>query len=154
MWTPKPTGYHPSPRTSALPTHSTSSCRLEKTSLSNGCWSPHTAAATAPHTAPRSVRVRSRPGLTSPTVTRGPKTGTPCAMNHAHDRLHKRAREKGANPIVYGIVRAVFQPFFHIYFRMSRIGREHIPRSGPVIVAASHRSFLDHFVLAAMARRP
>jgi glycerol-3-phosphate dehydrogenase (NAD(P)+) len=75
-------------------------------------------------------------------------------MDHDHDRLHKRAREKGASPIVYGIVRALFQPFFHIYFRMSRIGREHIPRSGPVIVAANHRSFLDPFVIACMARRP
>jgi glycerol-3-phosphate dehydrogenase (NAD(P)+) len=71
-----------------------------------------------------------------------------------HDRLHRRAREQGANPIVYGIVRAVLQPFFLLYFRMSRIGREHIPRSGPVIIAANHRSFLDPFVIATMARRP
>ena len=71
-----------------------------------------------------------------------------------HDRLHKRAREKGANPIVYGIVRGLFQPFFHIYFRMNRIGREHIPKRGPVIIAANHRSFLDPFVIATMAGRP
>jgi 1-acyl-sn-glycerol-3-phosphate acyltransferase len=70
------------------------------------------------------------------------------------DRLHTRAREKGANPIVYGIVRGLFQPFFLIYFRMSRIGREHIPKRGPVIIAANHRSFLDPFVIATMARRP
>jgi glycerol-3-phosphate dehydrogenase (NAD(P)+) len=71
-----------------------------------------------------------------------------------HEVLHKRAREKGANPVVYWIVRSLFQPFFHIYFRMSRIGREHIPAHGPVIVAANHRSFLDPFVIATMARRP
>jgi 1-acyl-sn-glycerol-3-phosphate acyltransferase len=71
-----------------------------------------------------------------------------------HDRLHRRAREKGANPIVYGIVRLLFQPFFQIYFRMGRVGREHIPRRGPVIIAANHRSFLDPFVIACMARRP
>src|SRR5437588_6299376 len=71
-----------------------------------------------------------------------------------HEVLHKRAREQGANPIVYWLVRAVFQPFFHIYFRMSRIGREHIPAEGPVILAANHRSFLDPFVIATMARRP
>src|SRR5580698_6675737 len=71
-----------------------------------------------------------------------------------HELLHKRAREKGANPLVYWIVRSLFQPFFHIYFRMSRIGREHIPAHGPVIVAANHRSFLDPFVIATMARRP
>src|SRR3954452_1373733 len=65
-----------------------------------------------------------------------------------------RARNKGVNPFVYWIVRALFQPFFHIYFRMSRIGREHIPADGPVIFAANHRSFLDPFVIACMSRRP
>jgi glycerol-3-phosphate dehydrogenase (NAD(P)+) len=70
------------------------------------------------------------------------------------DRLHARAREHKANPIVYGIIRILFQPFFHIYFRMERIGREHIPRRGPVIIASNHRSFLDPFVIATMARRP
>src|SRR3982074_1791715 len=71
-----------------------------------------------------------------------------------HDVLHWRAREQGADPFVYWLGRAVFQPFFHIYFRLSRIGREHIPDEGPVIIAANHRSFLDPFVIATMARRP
>ena len=65
-----------------------------------------------------------------------------------------RARNKGVNPLVYWLVRAVLQPFFHLWFRMSRIGREHIPEQGPVIFAANHRSFLDPFVIATMARRP
>ena len=63
-------------------------------------------------------------------------------------------RARGANPIVYGIVRVSFQIFFLIYFRMQRIGLEHIPKRGPVIIAANHRSFLDPFVIACMARRP
>src|ERR1700739_3390743 len=71
-----------------------------------------------------------------------------------HDRIHRRAREQGANPVIYAIVRVVLQPFFHIYFRMQRIGREHIPSTGAVIIAANHRSFLDPFVIACMARRP
>jgi glycerol-3-phosphate dehydrogenase (NAD(P)+) len=65
-----------------------------------------------------------------------------------------RARNKGVNPIMYWIVRALVQPFFHVYFRMSRMGREHIPVDGPVIFAANHRSFLDPFVIACMSRRP
>jgi glycerol-3-phosphate dehydrogenase (NAD(P)+) len=65
-----------------------------------------------------------------------------------------RARNRGVNPIVYWLVRAVIQPFFHIYFRLSRIGREHIPQEGGVILAANHRSFLDPFVIGTMARRP
>ncbi len=70
------------------------------------------------------------------------------------ERLHRRARERGVNPIVYWLARAVLQPFFHLYFRLSRIGREHIPAEGPVIFAANHRSFLDPFVIGTMMRRP
>ncbi|MCW3040024.1 MAG: 1-acylglycerol-3-phosphate O-acyltransferase [Solirubrobacterales bacterium] len=66
----------------------------------------------------------------------------------------ERARNHGVNPLVYWLVRASFQSFFHVYFRLSRIGREHIPQSGPVIFAANHRSFLDPFVIATMVRRP
>jgi glycerol-3-phosphate dehydrogenase (NAD(P)+) len=69
-------------------------------------------------------------------------------------RLHARARERGVNPIVYWLTRAVFQPFAHLYWRLSRIGREHIPTSGPVIFASNHRSFLDPFVIGTCARRP
>src|ERR1039457_2988019 len=70
------------------------------------------------------------------------------------ERLHRRAREQGANRLLYWLVRALFQPVFHIYFRYVRIGREHIPAQGPAIIAANHRSFLDPFVIATMARRP
>ncbi|HVS29121.1 MAG TPA: lysophospholipid acyltransferase family protein [Solirubrobacteraceae bacterium] len=68
--------------------------------------------------------------------------------------LHQRARERGANPILYWIVRGLLQPFFHIYFRLSRIGREHVQQEGPLILAANHRSFLDPFVIATLLRRP
>src|SRR6476469_7977200 len=66
----------------------------------------------------------------------------------------ERARERGVNPLVYWLTRGVFQPFFHLYFRLSRIGREHVPATGGVIFAANHRSFLDPFVIATIARRP
>ena len=71
-----------------------------------------------------------------------------------HDTLHDRVRSKGVNPILYWIVRGILQPFFHLYFRLSRIGRENIPADGPVILACNHRSFLDPFVIATCARRP
>src|SRR5215203_2656672 len=70
-----------------------------------------------------------------------------------HAALHARARHRGANPLIYWLVRAVLQPFFHFYFRLSRLGREHVP-DGPVIIASNHRSFLDPFVIATIARRP
>ena len=69
-------------------------------------------------------------------------------------KQHERARRRGVNPVVYWIVRAGLQPFFHLYFRLSRIGREHIPSAGPVIFASNHRSFLDPFLIGTLVRRP
>jgi glycerol-3-phosphate dehydrogenase (NAD(P)+) len=65
-----------------------------------------------------------------------------------------RARRRGVNPLLYWLVRGLFQPFFHLYFRMSRIGREHVLQDGPMIIAANHRSFLDPFILGTIIRRP
>jgi 1-acyl-sn-glycerol-3-phosphate acyltransferase len=56
--------------------------------------------------------------------------------------------------VVYWLARAVLQPFFHLYFRLSRIGREHVPADGPVIFCANHRSFLDPFIIGTITRRP
>jgi 1-acyl-sn-glycerol-3-phosphate acyltransferase len=67
---------------------------------------------------------------------------------------HARARDRGVQPIVYWIVRSILQPFFLVYFRLSRMGREHIPSSGGLILASNHRSFLDPFVVGICLRRP
>jgi len=69
-------------------------------------------------------------------------------------RLLERARTRGVNLVVYAIARAILQPFFLVYFRMQRIGREHVPTSGPLIIASNHRSFMDPFVIGMMLRRP
>ena len=63
-------------------------------------------------------------------MARGGRTDLP-QPTADHSRLHARHRERGVNPLVYWLVRAVLQPFFHLYFRLSRIGREHVPRAGP-----------------------
>ena len=70
------------------------------------------------------------------------------------DDYHSYAVDRGVNIAVYWVVRAILQPTFHLYFRVRRLGREYIPRSGPVILAANHRSFLDPFVIGCLARRP
>jgi len=70
------------------------------------------------------------------------------------EALLSRSRTRGVNMVVYWIARAILQPFFHVWFRMARTGREHIPAEGPLILAANHRSFLDPFVIGMMTRRP
>jgi 1-acyl-sn-glycerol-3-phosphate acyltransferase len=67
---------------------------------------------------------------------------------------HARARNRGVQPVVYWITRGILEPFLRIYFRMSRLGREHVPREGGVIIAPNHRSFLDPFVIGICMRRP
>jgi 1-acyl-sn-glycerol-3-phosphate acyltransferase len=69
-------------------------------------------------------------------------------------KFHQRTREKGVNMLVYRIVRWTFLPFFLIYFRLDRIGREHVPTDGPIIFASNHRSFLDPFIIGSMTKRP
>jgi 1-acyl-sn-glycerol-3-phosphate acyltransferase len=68
--------------------------------------------------------------------------------------FREHALARGVNPVLYWLVRAVLMPFFLLYFRLARLGREHIPSSGPVLLAANHRSFLDPFVIGALTRRP
>jgi glycerol-3-phosphate dehydrogenase (NAD(P)+) len=68
--------------------------------------------------------------------------------------FRERSLHKGVNPVLYWVVRAMFVPFFLVYFRMQRVGREHLPKSGPLLLASNHRSFLDPFVIGTLARRP
>jgi 1-acyl-sn-glycerol-3-phosphate acyltransferase len=67
---------------------------------------------------------------------------------------HARARTRGVNPIVYWLTRAVLQPFAHLYWRLSRIGREHIPAEGAVLLVCNHRSIIDPFLIGLCSRRP
>src|SRR5271165_4521070 len=68
--------------------------------------------------------------------------------------FRERSLRRGVNPFIYWLIRALFVPFFLVYFRMQRIGREHLPRSGPLLLASNHRSFLDPFVIGTLVRRP
>ena len=63
---------------------------------------------------------------------------------------HAFAREHGVNRFVYTVVRLFCVPFFLIWFRLERQGREHARVKGGLIVASNHRSFLDPFVIGAL----
>src|SRR4051812_34938700 len=67
---------------------------------------------------------------------------------------HERARNRGVQPFVFWLTCAILKPFLRIYFRISLVGREHLPKEGGVILASNHRSFLDPFVVGAWLGRP
>jgi glycerol-3-phosphate dehydrogenase (NAD(P)+) len=66
---------------------------------------------------------------------------------------HERTRRRGVNSLVYWPMRVALKLAILAYFRVRRLGREHIP-SGGVILAANHRSFLDPFVIGCCLPRP
>ena len=68
--------------------------------------------------------------------------------------FRERSLQRGVNPLIYWTLRAMLVPFFLVYLRMQRVGREHLPRSGPLLLASNHRSFLDPFVIGTLVRRP
>jgi 1-acyl-sn-glycerol-3-phosphate acyltransferase len=68
--------------------------------------------------------------------------------------FRERSLNRGVNPVLYWTLRAILVPAFLVYFRMQRVGREHLPRTGPLLLASNHRSFLDPFVIGTLVRRP
>jgi 1-acyl-sn-glycerol-3-phosphate acyltransferase len=68
--------------------------------------------------------------------------------------FRERSLNRGVNPVLYWVLRAILVPSFLIYLRLQRVGREHLPRSGPLLLASNHRSFLDPFVIGTLVRRP
>ena len=48
----------------------------------------------------------------------------------------------------------VVKPLMRVWFRLRVDGADHLPASGPVILAANHRSNVDQVLLATAVRRP
>jgi 1-acyl-sn-glycerol-3-phosphate acyltransferase len=68
------------------------------------------------------------------------------------DRFHERARTRPPD-LVYEVVRVGTSVYAWLGFRARAIAPEHVPSSGPVILAPNHFSFMDHFFLGAAVRR-
>lgn len=65
---------------------------------------------------------------------------------------HERARRRAPDGL-YEVVRMVLTPVLTPLYRIRPIGTDHVPASGPVILAPNHFSFADHFFLAIWLRR-
>jgi glycerol-3-phosphate dehydrogenase (NAD(P)+) len=71
-------------------------------------------------------------------------------------RYHAYTRKHSVNWPLYLLARIFMTPFFLVYFRYARTGREHARVRGGLIVASNHRSFLDPFAVGGCLpwRRP
>jgi 1-acyl-sn-glycerol-3-phosphate acyltransferase len=68
------------------------------------------------------------------------------------DRFHRRARTREPD-WVYGVVRALTTLYGAVAFRARAVGAGRVPRSGPLILAPNHFSFMDHFLVGMFLRR-
>lgn len=55
--------------------------------------------------------------------------------------------------MAYWILKIILTPILRIGYRIRVEGREHLPKKGPVILAANHRSFLDSIFLPLIVGR-
>ena len=59
----------------------------------------------------------------------------------------------GAVDVAFFSLRTVFGPVLRAAFRLRAVGAEHVPASGPAILAANHASFLDPILISLPTRR-
>jgi 1-acyl-sn-glycerol-3-phosphate acyltransferase len=55
--------------------------------------------------------------------------------------------------MAYWALKIVLTPVLRLVYRVHVDGRDHVPRSGPVILASNHRSFIDSIFLPLCVRR-
>jgi 1-acyl-sn-glycerol-3-phosphate acyltransferase len=55
--------------------------------------------------------------------------------------------------VLYWVIKIVVTPVLRVCCRIKVEGKEHLPRSGPVILASNHRSFLDSIFIPLLVPR-
>jgi 1-acyl-sn-glycerol-3-phosphate acyltransferase len=68
------------------------------------------------------------------------------------DRFHERARTRPPT-LVYEIVRVLTSLYAYMVLRARASGAERVPECGAVILAPSHFSYMDHFLVGIFIRR-
>ena len=56
--------------------------------------------------------------------------------------------------VLYGVLHRIVPPLLRAVWRPHVNGLEHVPRTGPLILASNHQSFIDSVVIPAVAPRP
>jgi 1-acyl-sn-glycerol-3-phosphate acyltransferase len=81
-----------------------------------------------------------------PQVYKDPRPAEYFTRFHARSRTHEP-------DWVYDLARLILTPPTLLFYRARAIGAEHVPRSGPVILAPNHFSQWDHFFAGVFLRR-
>jgi 1-acyl-sn-glycerol-3-phosphate acyltransferase len=56
--------------------------------------------------------------------------------------------------VLYGVLHRIVPPLLRAIWRPHVDGLEHVPRTGPLILASNHQSFIDSVVIPAVTPRP
>lgn len=68
------------------------------------------------------------------------------------ERYHRYARTRQPGPL-YAFIKALSIPYCQALYRLRTEGLEHVPESGPLILAPNHFSMMDHWFVGLRLRR-
>lgn len=83
-----------------------------------------------------------------------PAAGSPGGAAHDPPARSWRTATGAPKPWLVALLRPVGRVLFRSAFRLEVIGRHHVPRRGPVLLAGNHTGFLDGPLVWALSPRP
>jgi len=69
------------------------------------------------------------------------------------EEAHSRTRTRGVSRLTYAVVRALLWPLARVLYRLQALGVEHVPASGPALLAPNHKSLYDPFLIGLTTKR-